>query len=157
MKPLGPNQITNNPITRHLVTYFTIRCHILPYMQIDLAMYLMGRDKQYPPSDILLQNAAILILRVNNLLLDLPEHVQPTHITSGYRPGHYNAKFSPRSAHTTCQAVDLHDPKQLLSGHLNTNQDLLIAYELFMEDPRYTATWCHLQIRPTRRRVFIPF
>ena len=126
-------------------------------MQIDLAMYLMGRDEQYPPSPILLANANELILRVNNLLLDLPSSIQPTHITSGYRPGHYNAKYAARSAHVTCQAVDLADQYQKLSGHLNAFQDLLVLYELFMEDPRYTATWCHLQIRPTKRRVFIPF
>jgi len=123
---------------------------------IDRAMYLMGRDKEYPLDELLEINCAKLLYRVNGLLKVLK--VNPS-VTSGYRPGHYNkaAGGATQSSHISCEAVDLGDA-HLQLGKTIANSMLLKDFDLYMEDPAATPGWCHLQTRPTRsgKRIFKP-
>jgi hypothetical protein len=126
--------------------------------------YLMGRDKDFPLAKDQAYNMGNLLLRVNSLITKL--NIE-TYITSGYRPGMYNstAGGSSRSAHLTCQAVDLYDKFGKFGQLLDARRDLLDQFELYLESPKYTVKhkqdgsivyWVHLQTRKTMNRVFIP-
>lgn len=122
---------------------------------IHIETYLMGRDKMYPLDDIKKENATKLLLKVNALFSELK--ITP-HLTSGYRPGHWNknAGGSLKSAHLTCEAIDLADEfgkiKKLIT------KELLEKHDLYMEHPENTKNWLHLQTRRTGsgNRIFKP-
>lgn len=122
---------------------------------INLQTYLMGRDKMYPLDPVKEANANELLRRVNALMLEIG--IIP-HLTSGYRPGHWNkqAGGSERSAHLTCEAIDLADTHGKIKPLITI--PLLEKYDLYMEDPAATKTWIHLQSRKTRsaNRIFKP-
>lgn len=104
-------------------------------------------------------SAGDLAMRLNRLFAD-PEmewfEGEPE-FNDGYRDQNvtYGAK---RSSHKEGKAVDIGDKrKSRLSIFLVAHSYLLERYGLWMEDPRHTPTWCHLQSRPVRgRRIFIP-
>ena len=81
---------------------------------------------------------------------------------AGWRPP--NASGAPGSAHKQGAAVDLHDPDARLDNWILSRPDVLVRYNLYMEDPSATegqvtkGGWCHLTIRAPRsgRRVFMP-
>lgn len=93
---------------------------------------------------------------------------------AGWRPSTVGG--APGSAHRTGSAVDLHDPEARLDtwimNGLKTQDpetgrmepDVLIEYDLYMEDPQATAGqvtkggWCHLAIVKPKsgKRVFLP-
>lgn len=114
---------------------------------------LMGRDKEFPLTDLLEQNLAVLLERVNKLR---SLYGKPMYVSSGYRPGHYNsdAGGAKNSPHKSCEAVDFHDADGELKNWITP--DILKQCELWMEDPGHTPTWMHVQIRPTINRIFIP-
>ncbi len=121
---------------------------------------LKGRDRDYPLTPELEQNLNKLLDAVNKLR---KEYGKPFVITSGYRPGHYNksARGAKKSAHMTCEAVDIRDVDGEIAKWCLDNLSLLEAAGLYMESPIYTheppnKRWVHLQVRPTKNRVFIP-
>jgi len=102
---------------------------------------------------------AIRLLHVINLLR--LEFGVPFKINSGYRSLAHNLRVggSANSHHIYCRAIDIADPNGLIKGQLMANNnELLIKYNLFMEDPSVTKTWAHLQIVPPRSgaRIFMP-
>lgn len=120
--------------------------------------YLMGRDAQYPPIEAVEVEIARLLYRVNRLLAAYGNG--PVSITSGYRPGHYNTRAggAAKSAHLTGEAVDLADSSGDLKKWIASNPNVLVEYNLYMEAPAATPTWCHLQTRATKSgaRIFNP-
>ena len=139
---------------------------------ITLPDYWMGRDARYPHAltDSIRDHAALLLGRVNLLLAwAYQDNVRPaldartkTHIASGWRPPEINEATSnaaKASRHLTGEAIDLRDngTRDLARWCLN-NLDALEEIGLWMEDPRWTPTWVHLQIQPpaSRRRVYCP-
>lgn len=129
---------------------------------ISLETYLMGRDKQYPRdyTDEVKEKACITVEKANELLAragrsDVHE------VSSGWRPRAVNdatRNAASRSRHITAEAVDLRDRDRSLATWCVDNLDVLAEIGLWMEDPRWTPTWVHLQIVPPKsgRRVFIP-
>lgn len=117
---------------------------------------MQGRDTEYPTTELMETNAAILLYRVNHLLADYGQPVPG--INSGYRPGRYNvsAGGALHSAHLTCEAVDLADSDGSLKQWLAANPDMLARHNLYQEAPASTPSWVHLQTRPTTNRVFLP-
>lgn len=117
--------------------------------------YLMGRSKEYPLSDRQRENMYRLLGSVNTLLNNYGQKVP---VTSGYRPGRYNAAAggAERSTHLTCEGIDLADARKELAQWILDNRWILMQTGLYMEDPAYTPTHVHLQTRPTRNRIFIP-
>jgi hypothetical protein len=105
---------------------------------------------------------AELLRRVNSLMADVALLIPSfkTAVSSGYRPPSVNRRVggAPNSAHLTCEAVDLRDMGGTLGKFLVKRQDLLVTHDLYMEDPKVTTTWVHLQTRPTKSgsRVFKP-
>jgi len=120
---------------------------------------LMKRDKEYPLTPTLEANLAKLLVAVNKLR---KLYGKPMFVSSGYRPGHYNAKAGggKKSAHLSLEAVDFKDADRLLTNFCT--DDILEECGLWMEDPAVATTWTHLQTRepksrvPGRTRVFKP-
>ncbi len=128
---------------------------------ITLDEYFMGRREQYPKdfTQDIQQNAIELLRRVNGLLAELG--INKVNISSGWRPPAENNKYkgAKSSAHLLGMAVDIKDPSnKQLANKILSNKNLLDKYDLYMENPRYTSTWVHLQSRrvPSGNRVFIP-
>lgn len=118
--------------------------------------FLMGRDVEYPLNGEFEENMEELLIKINLLR---HQYKKPFIVSSGYRPGKYNksAGGSKASAHLSCQAIDLKDPKKHIKKWLLDNIPLLESLGLYMEHPDYTPTWVHLQTRPTKNRIFIPY
>jgi hypothetical protein len=138
---------------------------------ITLAQYWMGRDTKYAvelTAGIRL-NAEDLLDRVNRLLaMAAEEGIAPAEneygspVASGWRPSAVNDKTANAAAaskHMTGEGIDLRDNRPRAFArwclrHLNELEDL----GLWMEDPRWTPTWVHLQMVPPRsgNRVYVP-
>lgn len=130
---------------------------------ITLDQYLQGRHltyaKEWHPS--VAENAKILLQKVNALITDLQLPDFEIEVVSGWRPESYNKLIggSPHSYHVKGMAVDLSDDQQYISNAILKDAHLLARYELWMENPKETPSWCHLDIgtRPERQvRVFMP-
>lgn len=122
---------------------------------ITVEEILMGRDKQEPLTLEMYQNLAVLMGKINYVRAI---YGKPLVVSSGYRPPSVNKAVggSKNSAHMLCMAVDFKDPKQEFSTWCIKNINLLNKIGLYLEDPRFTKTWTHLQIRPTLSNPFIP-
>lgn len=124
-------------------------------MFITVQEVLQGRDAEYPLTPESKKNLDKLLSAVNRLRAF---YGKPMIVTSGYRPGKYNkaAGGAGRSCHLTCEAVDFADADGKLKEWCSTNLDKLEACQLYMEHPANTPSWVHLQIRPTKSRIFKP-
>lgn len=137
------------------------------YHEITLADYLMGRDEdpryraEFCPE---YRAAARILLDRANRLCSALKSVVPgmdrPQVRSGWRPSIINAQAGgrPASKHLICQAIDISDPSQELARHLMGNPHLLQEFDLAMEHPSATLTWCHLQFPPppSGNRIFKP-
>lgn len=127
---------------------------------ITLTDYYMGRDEQFRGelTAELCTNAATVVERVNRLL---DRAGFTCGVNSGWRPKAVNATVkgaSPRSRHVTCQAIDIADEDGRLDAWCMAHLDVLEELGLWLEHPRATPSWCHLQIvpPPSGNRVFEP-
>jgi hypothetical protein len=81
-------------------------------------------------------------------------------VTSGYRPEKINKAVGgrPNSLHMTCQACDFDDRTGQLAVFCLTNLNVLATCGLWIESPKYTKGWIHMQSMPPKsgRRVFVP-
>jgi hypothetical protein len=116
--------------------------------------YLKDRDTEYPLPDQFKDNMVKLLNTISQIR---EKWGKPIHISSGYRPGRFNkaAGGATNSAHLSCEAVDLVD----LDGSLaKFCEPLLQSLDLYMENPKRTPGWVHLQTRRTKsgNRVFQP-
>lgn len=130
---------------------------------ISLEAYLMGRDKEFPPTPEMLAGANDLLERVDAFFYDLGIELNDDDVSSGYRPGRYNtaAGGSLNSCHLKCVALDVKDPRRerlkvLLSRGEEELKKLLAKHGLYMEHYTKTKTWLHFQTRATRYRIFMP-
>lgn len=124
---------------------------------ITRAEILMGRDVQYPLTAELEDNLSKLLDCLNQLR---EVYGQPMFVSSGYRPGPYNAAAhgAVHSNHMTCLACDFKDVSGEIDAWCLRNLHELEAAGLYLEDPRNTPGWCHVQCVPPKsgHRVFIP-
>jgi hypothetical protein len=83
---------------------------------------------------------------------------KPMRVTSGYRPGKYNtnAGGAKNSSHISCEACDFADPDGELAKFCLENIALLEECKLYLESPKATRGWIHLQVRHVVNRVFNP-
>ncbi len=138
---------------------------------ITLEQYWMGRDAKYPAelTAEIRHHAEQLVAKVNNLLAFADaDGVAPATssrgdaIASGWRPPAVNdatTNAAKSSKHRTGQAVDLADGADRgLARWCLSNLDALEQIGLWMEDPRWTPTWVHLQLVPpgSGKRVYVP-
>lgn len=129
---------------------------------ISLKTYWMGRAKTHEKelTDEILANAEVTVSRCNELL-NRAGHSDVAEVSSGWRPQGINdstSHASKTSKHLTAQAIDLPDPDRTLADWCVDNLDILEELGLWMEDPRWTPDWVHLQTAPPKsgRRIYIP-
>lgn len=120
--------------------------------------YLMGRDKIAPNEWTVSKanDACILLQRVNDLLESLGYKQGTLQISSGFRTQDINkaAGGAPNSGHCLGKAIDIKDSGGTLKRQIN--KAILEQFDLYMEAPLHTPTWCHLDITPRVNRIFIP-
>jgi hypothetical protein len=133
---------------------------------ITLAQYLMGRDLKYACSDEVRSNARLTVAKTNQLKalavadgIEFPD--DSTEVASGWRPEGVNectSNAAKLSTHIIAKALDTRDPKRLFARWCLRNLDKLAEIGLWMEDPRWTPDWVHLQTVPpgSGKRVYIP-
>lgn len=118
------------------------------------------REKSPELNPELLGNAERLLKAVNSLLAEL--NVKQAKVSSGFRPAAVNAGIgnaAKKSNHLRCLAIDLLDDNaNALDILMIKNLPLLKKHGLYLEDPRYTKRWCHLQIAmpASGNRIFVP-
>jgi hypothetical protein len=114
-------------------------------------------------------NAERLLGRVNPMLsaaasdgVDLELNPGTNSLVSGHGLGGFRPQAcgvgAPRSRHKEGSALDVYDPHRALAGWCIEHPEALLAANLYMEDPRWTPTWVHLQTEPplSGKRVYIP-
>lgn len=130
---------------------------------ISLEMYLMGRDKLWPDeyTPLVRNNAILLLDQVNGLLEDLVLKNFRYKVTSGWRPLSVNrlAKGAKRSLHLVGRAIDIADTGKKLSDAILDRTELLSKWHLWLESPRHTNGWVHLDNGDRSKReprIFAP-
>lgn len=127
---------------------------------ISLKEYYKGRDVTYD-SDLtpeIRASASKLLIKVNELLTIFGE---PRSCNSGWRPLTVQMEINPRapnSKHVTGNAIDLEDKNGKFANWCMGNLLHLERLGLYLEDPKSTPTWVHLQqVAPkSGKRVFQP-
>lgn len=128
---------------------------------ITLQDYWKGRDYKFQSelTDDIVTNAQQLLNRVNALLTDM--HIVTVSVSSGWRPKEINDAYNgaKNSYHLSGRAIDIADHDRSISKELLERSFLLKKYDLWMEDPKFTPSWVHLDTgeRPERDvRIFKP-
>jgi hypothetical protein len=145
---------------------------------ITVEDYMMGRADFMTLDSAHQTNILKLLQKVNDLLNDAGLERS---ISSGYRTmkdhqriyadinkkkkaaGLPEVKVPMGSKHLIGAAIDLADPDGKLDKYCT--EDVLKKFDLYMEHPDYTNSavdpkskgWCHLQIIPTKNRIFRPY
>lgn len=126
-------------------------------MLITREEILMNRDKKYPLSQELERNLHNLLIALNKFQ---KIYEKPMIVNSGYRPAEFNeiANGAKKSNHTLCLACDFQDLDGKLDKFCVENQNVLKNLGLFLEHPKWTKKWCHLQIAKPKsgNLIFIP-
>jgi len=105
---------------------------------------------------VILRNLEDLCLKVNKL-----GYVPPMYATSCLRSIKDQQRINPKamgSSHLYGCAVDISDPDGKLAKWLLDNKHKLIECGLWLENPKYTKGWVHLQTFAPKSflRIFIP-
>jgi glycerol-3-phosphate dehydrogenase len=121
-----------------------------------------GRAIHPECTDEVKSNAHDLAARISGLLMEIE---RKSRVNSGFRTSDVNAKTkgaAKKSHHMKANAADLEGDElayYLLADYINKGEDsLLVRHDLYLEDPRYTKNWTHIQRVPPKsgKRVFIP-
>lgn len=67
----------------------------------------------------------------------------------GFRPPN-SGTGAPNSTHKTAHAVDVYDPQRRFASWCLAHLDRVREHGLYMEDPRWTPGWVHLQDVPPK-------
>lgn len=105
---------------------------------------------------VILRNLEDLCLKVNKL-----GYQPPMRASSCLRSIKDQQRINPKamgSSHLYGCAVDIADPDGALAKWLLAHSDLLVECGLWMEDPKHTKGWVHLQTYATKsfKKIFIP-
>lgn len=130
-------------------------------ISLDDLITSSGKYKDRAKSPELIQakkNAGIELLKKVNALL---QELGITHalVSSGFRTSASNANTKGAAAHShhmDCRAIDLVDSDGKLDELFSKNIPVLIKHELYLESPKSTNGWSHLQDVPTHNNPFIP-
>lgn len=133
---------------------------------ITLQDYYMGRDVAYPDemTDAIRAAAQVIVNRANILLTLFYERNPSTlrrRVRSGWRPAAVNLRTpgaAPASKHLSGEAIDIEDDDGTLALWCADRGDILESFEVWMERPEATPSWCHWQSVPPKSgaRYFWP-
>jgi hypothetical protein len=134
---------------------------------VSLADYLGPYAAHSDATPERIANARLLLTTINKLLDAMAADkvpMQTNPFTKNYIAGGGNGGArsqacpvgAPASKHKSFNAIDLFDPEGHLKEYMTAAR--LEFYDLYMESPRHTPTWLHLQRIPplSRKRVFLP-
>jgi hypothetical protein len=123
--------------------------------KFDISEFYTGYDVHEVPPKVLGQ-LTLLCGKCNSWGPLYPKAVS---VTRGYRDEEKNMEVGgvPNSPHLTGEAVDLKDKDGKLALWFMNNIHILRELGLYMEDPRYTKGWVHLQTRPASLTIFKPY
>lgn len=115
----------------------------------------MGRDKEFPLNEVLESNLQKLLTALNKFRTI---YGKPMQVSSGYRPEKYNreAGGAIKSLHMVCMACDFIDIDGSIDSFCVANRDILKTCGLYLEHPKWTRNWCHLDIFQRKNHIFIP-
>lgn len=120
---------------------------------------LKSRDKKYPKeyTQEVSDNLDKLLVPINKIR-DL--YGKSMTVTSGWRPAEINASAggAAKSKHTLGLAVDILDENGDLMKWILANLETMKQLDIYFEDFRWTANWCHFQIGAPKsgKRIFVP-
>lgn len=102
------------------------------------------------------RNLEDLIQKINSL-----GYTPPMRATSCLRSIKDQKRINPKamgSSHLYGAAIDIADPDGKLKAWILKDPTVLTYAGLWMEDPQYTKSWCHLQIYAPKsgKRIFVP-
>jgi hypothetical protein len=128
-------------------------------MKFDVTELLQAGSHKWKKSDVdavTLRNLEDLCLKVNALGYKLPMYA-----SSCLRSLADQKRINPKamgSSHLYGCAVDIADADGKLKAWCVKNKAKLVECGLWMEDPKYTSSWCHLssQMPKSGKRIFIP-
>lgn len=125
---------------------------------ITMQEILMGRVNFLDLPEELQKNGEALLEAVNKFR---KEYGKPMYVSSGYRSPEINkatAGSAKNSAHMSLQACDFKDDGSIFE-FIKKDPTILERCNLYMEDPRWTPTWIHLQVRKpaSGNRIFLPY
>ena len=126
---------------------------------IRIDEYFAGHSGHSEISESIKQNAVELLESVNQLMLEAQEDgvgftINPK--TKSYISGSGNGGFRPsnstvgasKSKHKTGNGADIYDPERMFASWALANKGKLADAGLYIEDPRWTPSWLHLQNIP---------
>ena len=131
----------------------------MSYKYFKISEYTKNREIEHPMTEEQEENMHKLLAVIDELR---ERYGKPLKISSGYRPEAVNKAVggAKKSNHVMCLAVDfVDDPKtRPFTKWCVTNLPILEELGLYMEDPRHTPNWVHLQLVAPRsgKRIFIP-
>lgn len=132
---------------------------------ITIRQYWNGRDVIYAKdlTEQVARSAIETVARINKLLAMCFDDIGlvRNELSSGWRPKTVNdatSNAAKASNHITGDAADVRDPDRALAQWCVLHTDKMAICGLWMEDPRWTATWTHLQTLPPKsgKRIYIP-
>lgn len=123
---------------------------------ITLSDYLMGRDVEYAKeiTQQMLATAEVLLVHINDMLKTTGFEKRIS-LISGWRPLSLNRKVkgaAKNSSHITGEGIDITYVQELYQ--LLSTDGILEEFNLYMEDLKDSKNHIHLQIRPTKHRIF---
>lgn len=128
-------------------------------MKFDVKELLQAGNHKWKESEIDLvtkRNLEDLCRKINKL-----GYNPPMYASSCLRSIKDQQRINPKamgSSHLYGAAVDIADPDGKLKAWCMANKHKLIECGLYMEDPKYTTSWCHLSsyMPKSGKRIFIP-
>lgn len=132
---------------------------------LTLEQYWNRRDINYVNdfTQQIAQSGINTVNKINKLLQMFTDEtgLVRDEFSSGWRPKTVNdatSNASKLSNHITADAGDVKDPDRAFAQWCVLNPEKLAECGLWMEDPRYTPTWAHLQTVPPKsgKRIYIP-
>ena len=130
------------------------------HMPISKDELLKGRDKTYASdyTEEVSDNLDKLLISLNKIR---DAYGDVMICNSGWRPPAINAATPGAAAHSKHEiglAADFSDPTGKLMNWILNNLDMMQQLGLYMEDFRWTPSWCHIQLGAPKsgKRIFIP-
>lgn len=128
----------------------------MKFTRIELLNAGSHKWKESEVDAVTLRNIDDLVLKLNSL-----GYGPAMRATSCLRSLKDQQRINPKamgSSHLYGAAVDIADPDGKFAAWLKSHKNKLVELGLWMEDPRYTNGWVHLQIYAPKslNRMFIP-
>lgn len=138
-------------------------------INVTLSEYFGPYENHHDVTDDVRSNAEALLSRVNALYavavrdgVPLPDNPGTKSGVSGSGNGGFRPNLCPvgagSSTHKIGRGIDRYDPSRAFAAWCLAHPDVLKEFGLYMEDPRWTPSWVHLQDKAPNsgKLVYVP-